>query len=186
MQVFARFSAGVIAATCCSPCLALKGKSTEVLKAFTESLAQWRFETSCVVFEQLVVQASSLTDEPYHIEAIARDQHFRRCGASRGYLFMVCGKLSRHKSHKDSGCLFQTRRPWTFRTKESLQWTKRHQSGCSAVLQHGLCCRHDILRLWCKASTCVGRTSGARLNVRSKEALLTSNLSQSSRYELET
>ena len=37
----------------CSSYLALNGKSTEVPKAFTASLALWRLETLCVVFVQL-------------------------------------------------------------------------------------------------------------------------------------
>ena len=74
----------------CSSFLALNGKPTEVLKPFTASLAQWRFETLCVVFEQLcklrafmqnvfcLEMFATSKDKPCHIEAIARDQHFRR------------------------------------------------------------------------------------------------------------
>ena len=80
----------VFTATCVFRNLALHGKSTEVLIAFTASLAQWWFETLFVVFEQLCkVRAFMQTDfcpemfvtskdNPYHIEAIARDQHFWR------------------------------------------------------------------------------------------------------------
>ena len=68
--------------------LALYGKSTEVLKAFTASLAQWRFETLCVVFDQLcklrayvqndfcLEMFATSKDKPCNIEAIARDRHF--------------------------------------------------------------------------------------------------------------
>ena len=79
----------------CSSYVALNGKSTEVLKAFTASFAQWRFETLCVVFEQLCklrtfVQNdfspemfATSKDKPYHIKAIA--QNNTSGGTKRGH-----------------------------------------------------------------------------------------------------
>ena len=74
----------------CSSYLSFNGKSTEVLKTFTASLAQWRFETLCVVFEKLcklrafmhndfcLDMFATSKDKAYHIEAVARDQHLWR------------------------------------------------------------------------------------------------------------